>query len=115
MKVRMSDDAKAFVRKEGIYLRDRNKAAAEEFRDRMRKARKNITDFNQIGKGDLPVKDLRTLVVGDYRLDYDINDDAIEIVSVRHHKQATPTLTVDSDFDYEGDPIQSSQPTTFNR
>jgi hypothetical protein len=47
-----------------------------------------------------PVPGVRRLLVGDYLMDY-FPGDIIEIVAIRHGRQAEPDSLRDEDFDYE--------------
>jgi len=109
-KVRLSGDARSFIQREAKYLRERNQAAAATFLNRLREARRNLAEFPKMGrqKAALPVKGSMRLVVGDYILDYDLNDDIIDIVSIRHGRQQDPDLIVEDDFDYEADVTPTS-------
>lgn len=69
----------------------------------MQDARKNLAKFPDMGLGieRLPVPGSRRLIVGDYLLDYDVVDNEIIIVSVRHGQQQPLLPEIDDDFDYE--------------
>lgn len=102
-KVRLSGDARSYLLAEAVYLRERNPAAAQAFLDRMRKARMNLARFPAMGRGieQLPVPGSHRLVVGDYLIDYDVSDDQLVIVSIRHGQQQPPPPEPDEDYDYE--------------
>ena len=103
MKVLLSDAARAYLRHETLYLRARSPAAARAFTARMRKARQNLSDFENLGSTGraLPIPGLRRLVAGDYLLDYEVRDGAIHVLSVRHGRQLPPETPLDDDVDYE--------------
>jgi plasmid stabilization system protein ParE len=102
-KVRLSGNARLFIQREAKYLRARNQAAAEAFLNRLREARRSLAQFPKMGreKDSLPIPGLMRLVVGDYVMDYDLNGEVVEIVSIRHGRQHDPDLAKDEDFDYE--------------
>jgi plasmid stabilization system protein ParE len=101
-KVVLSASARTFLLSEAGYLRARNPAAADRFAGRLREARKTIAMFEGIGfeRDAPPVAGIRRLVVGDYFMDYCVRD-SIEIVAIRHGRQADPDLPFDDDVDYE--------------
>jgi plasmid stabilization system protein ParE len=103
MKVRLSGNARSYLRKETEYLRKRSARAAKDFVDRMRMARSNISAFTDIGAAntEFPVPGLRRLVVGDYLIDYEMGADEINILAIRHGRQSPPTIEVGSSFDFE--------------
>lgn len=102
-KVRLSQNARIFIQREAKYLRERNQAAAENFLDRLSQARRNLAQFPKIGheKTSLPVAGSLRLVVGDYILDYDLDDEGVAITAIRHGRQQDPDLEKDDDFDFE--------------
>lgn len=101
-KVVLAGQARAFLLAEAAYLRARNPAAAIRFVERLREARVNLARFEALGfeRDAPPVTGLRRLVVGDYLLDYLVAE-RIEIVAIRHGRQADPELPIDADFDFE--------------
>ncbi len=103
MKVRMSDDVRAYLRDEAKYLRQRSPAAARALTAAMRKARQNLANFSELGfaKEGLPVPGMRRLIVGNYLLDYEISGDAVLVLAIRHGRQKPPDITLDDDFDFE--------------
>lgn len=111
-KVRLSRNARIFIQREAKYLRERNQAAAENFLGRLRQARRNIAQFPKIGheKTSLPVEGVMRLVVGDYILDYDLDDEGVAITTIRHGRQQDPDLEKDEDFDFEVDTSRTSPP-----
>jgi plasmid stabilization system protein ParE len=110
-KVRLSDDARSFLQREARYLRERSPSAAEAFLNRFREARRNLSQFPELGRRieALPVEGSMRLVVGDYVLDYDLDDDVVAITTIRHGRQLDPDLAKDDDFDFEaGSPASTS-------
>ncbi len=103
MKVRLSGEARAYLLAESAYLRKRSPIAAQAFLDRMREARQNLARFPEMGRGieRLPVPGSLRVVIGEYLLDYDIDDGLVLIVNIRHGAQQRLSPDVDDDFDYE--------------
>ncbi|MBM2713539.1 type II toxin-antitoxin system RelE/ParE family toxin [Mesorhizobium caraganae] len=112
MKVRLSGDARAYLRREAAYLQKHSQKAAKAFVDRMTEARKNLARFPEMGKtfDRLPIPGSHRLVVGDYLLDYDLADEEVVILSIRHGQQQPLTPEIDDDFDYEEDAAKPSDP-----
>lgn len=48
------------------------------------------------------------LVVGDYILDYDLDDKGVAITVIRHGRQQDPDLAKDEDFDFEAEISRAS-------
>jgi plasmid stabilization system protein ParE len=113
MKVRMSDAARSYLRKEAEYLRKHSRTAAKSLSRNMTAARKNLAAFGEIGfeKEGLPIPGMRRLIVGDYLLDYEVSERGIDIVSIRHGRQVPPNVPVDENFDFEGNPTRDSTPS----
>jgi len=103
MKVRMSYDARAYLRDEAKYLRKRSPAAASALTAVMKKARENLANFGELGftKEGLPIPGMRRLIVGNYLLDYEISRDVVLVVAIRHGRQTPPDIILDDDFDFE--------------
>ena len=103
MKVRMSENARAYVLKETRYLRKYSPVAAKSFSARIKEARSVLGVFNKIGfeSEELPIPGMRRLIVGDYLLDYEILDTEIRVVAVRHGRQLAAEVTIDPDYDFE--------------
>ncbi|MGN6585334.1 MAG: type II toxin-antitoxin system RelE/ParE family toxin [Rhizobiaceae bacterium] len=112
MKVRLSGDARAYLRREATYLRKYSRKAANAFVDRMAEARRNLTRFPEMGKtfDRLPIPGSHRLVVGDYLLDYDVTEDEVVILSIRHGQQQPLTPEIEDDFDYEEGAAKPSDP-----
>ena len=110
MKVRISDDARAYLLRETAYLRKLSPAAAKNFSRQMKIARRDIGAFTNIGfeSEELPVPGMRRLIVGDYLLDYEVGENEIHIVAVRHGRQLSPDVRLEEDFDYEEGLVQKA-------
>lgn len=103
--VRLSGNARAFLQREAKYLRERSPSAAETFLNRLREARRNLSQFPEIGrrKSAVPIDGMLRLVVGDYILDYELTAGSVSIVSIRHGRQLDPDLELYEDADCEMD------------
>lgn len=103
MKVRLSGQARSYLLAEAQYLRSHSTAAAKAFLARMTEARRNLGRFSKMGfdSESLPVPGSHRLVLGDYVLDYDIDDDGIVIIAIRHGRQNLVSAAIEDDFDYE--------------
>ena len=85
------------------YLRDRNPAAAKAFRASVAHLGRQFARFPHSGflRQDIPLGGIHRIVLGDYRVDYVLADDAVLVLLMRHDRQAEPGLPVDDDADYE--------------
>ncbi len=103
-KVLFAPPARHFIEQEIRYLRDRNPAAAFAFRASVARLGRQLARFPHSGfpRQDIPLAGLYRIVLGDYRIDYELTDDAVLVLLVRHGRQAEPGLPVDDDADYEG-------------
>ena len=103
MKVHISGQARSYLRAEAAYLRRHSPAAAPAFLARMAEARKNLGRFSEMGfdSESLPVPGSHRLVIGDYVLDYDIDDEGVVIIAIRHGRQNLVSAAIEDDFDYE--------------
>ena len=103
VRVRMAGPAKAYLRKEAHYLRQRSPRTADAFLLRMREARDNLRRFPLMGfqKGGLPIPGMRSLVVDTYILDYEIAGDELLIMAIRPGQVPESLLEVEDDFNYE--------------
>ena len=59
-------------------------------------------------KESLPVEGSMRLVVGEYIMDYDLDDDIVAISSIRHGRQQDPDLDKGEDFDFEAEVVPTS-------
>lgn len=102
-KVLFAPPARVFVEREIRYLRERNPAAAAVFRASVTRIGRQLARFPHSGflRQDIPVSGIYRIVLGDYRIDYELVDDAVLVLLVRHGRQAEPGLPVDDDADYE--------------
>ncbi|MGJ7040650.1 plasmid stabilization system protein ParE [Shinella sp. BE166] len=102
-KVLFAPPARAFVEQEIRYLRDRNPAAAAAFRASVARLGRQLARFPQSGflRQDIPLEGIYRIVLGDYRIDYELTVDAVLILLVRHGRQVEPGPPIDDDADYE--------------
>ena len=102
-KVLFAPPARAFVEQEIRYLRDHNPGAAAAFRASVARLGRQLARFPHSGflRQDIPLSGIYRIVLGDYRIDYELTTDAVLILLVRHGRQAEPGLPVDDDTDYE--------------
>lgn len=103
LKVRFAPPARTFIQQEARYLRDRNPLAAEAFRASVARLGKQFARFPNSGflRQDIPLNGIYRIVLGDYRVDYELTTDGILVLLVRHGRQAEPGLPIDGDTDYE--------------
>ncbi|MGI2035209.1 type II toxin-antitoxin system RelE/ParE family toxin [Rhizobium panacihumi] len=101
--IRLSTDAANYVRREAEYLRQHNPAAARNFSLAIRNARQLLQQFPEAGNRHhgLQIVGGRTLVAGDYLLDYLYEGGIIEVISIRHGRMLmqTPDMELDSGLD----------------
>lgn len=88
---------------EAAYLRERNRAAGDRFRQDVNKFVKALAEFPSIGQEamDLPLRAVRRFVMGDYHIYYEVGDEAIQILTIRHGRERPPNLPMDDDRDFE--------------
>ena len=105
MRVRLSASARAYLKQEAAYLRDRNRIAANNFLDHMRAARKDLEHFAEAGfEGEaLPIPGMRRLIRVGYRIDYKVENGNVLIAAISSSIN-TPLDRPgdDDDFNYEG-------------
>ena len=101
--VRLSADARAYIRSEAQYLKDRSPAAALRFLDDLNRLKTNLLLFPLMGfqSDELPIPGVLRFTMGDYLVDYEVAGDLIEIRAIRHGHQRPPGLAIDDDFDFE--------------
>jgi len=102
-KILFAPPARAFIEQEVLYLRSRNPAAAIAFRAGIARLGRQLARFPQSGflRQDIPLSGVYRIVLGDYRVDYELAGNAVLVLLVRHGRQAEPGLPLDEDADYE--------------
>ena len=102
LKVVVSDRVRKYLAAETNYLRKHSSTAHRHLVQRMREAARLLSEYPLAGTDKVvPVPGLRRLVVDDYVLDYEVADDEVHILSMRHGRQHDPLQDPDDDFDYE--------------
>jgi plasmid stabilization system protein ParE len=102
MRVIISAKVQDFLRHERSYLQRHSTTAWKRLSDRLRRTRKLLAEFPQLGaEKPLPIPGLRRLVMGDYVLDYEVRDDEVHMLNMRHGRQNDPDLEIEPDIDYE--------------
>jgi plasmid stabilization system protein ParE len=102
MRVIISAKVQDFLRHERSYLQRHSTIAWKRLSDRLRRTRKLLAEFPQLGaEKPLPIPGLRRLVMGDYVLDYEVRDDEVHVLNMRHGRQNDPDLEIEPDIDYE--------------
>ncbi|NTF42216.1 type II toxin-antitoxin system RelE/ParE family toxin [Agrobacterium rhizogenes] len=107
-RIRLSAGARAYIKSEAQYLKDRSPVAALRFLDDLNRLKTNLLLFPQMGfsSSELPIPGVLRFVMGDYLVDYETAGDLIEIRAIRHGHQRPPGQPIDDNFDYEGDSPQ---------
>lgn len=100
-KVRLSDEAVRYIRKEKDYLALLNPRASLAFTAQVGKTLRLLADYPFAGSAVAPVKGVRRLVSPPYHFDYVIKDDTVFVVSVQHARQGPAELEKDDDDSYE--------------
>jgi plasmid stabilization system protein ParE len=103
VKVTFSPSAKAYVAREGAYLRERNRAAGDRFRQNVTQFVRALAQFPLMGQeaADLPVRNARRFVLGEYIIHYELGESALVILTIRHGRERPPELPLDDDTDFE--------------
>lgn len=103
MKVIFSPSARAYVAREGAFLRERNRSAADRFRHDVNQFVRTLGQLPLMGQEatDLPFRNTRRFVLGDYLIHYQLSDPAIVILTIRHGRERPPELPLDDDTDFE--------------
>lgn len=103
MRVVVSHQVKEYLDTEKRYLRRHSATAHKRLAARLRDAFAMLARFPLAGpERQLPVPGLRRLVVDDYVLDYEIRNNELHVLAMRHGRQRDPYLEIDDDFDLEG-------------
>ena len=102
-RVRVSEEAREFLRNEARYLKTHSSVAAQRFLARVAEAKRKLSDFPLMGPPDehALVPQARRLVVGDYVMTYDVVGDLVAITSIRHGQMAPAQPDLDDDLDFE--------------
>ena len=100
-KLRISDEASAYLRAERAYLARFDKRAASTMILQLRQAMEMLRRFPLAGKAlDVP-QGVRRFSVPPYVIDYEVMDGILGILIVRHARQHEPDIATDADDDFE--------------
>jgi plasmid stabilization system protein ParE len=89
-RVLLSARAQTWLHREVAYLAERSPAAARRLLERIEEARGQLSAFPRSGRPGL-VPGTRRLVVTPYVLTYRERSENLEIIDIRHGRQAAPT------------------------
>ncbi|WP_273728832.1 type II toxin-antitoxin system RelE/ParE family toxin [Brucella gallinifaecis] len=101
--IKLSKLSADFVRREGAYLRQYSVPAAQKFAYAIKSAKTTLQRFPESGNRmhGLTIRGGRTLVAGDYLIDYLFDGKQIEITNIRHGRTVMLTPDIDDDYDDE--------------
>jgi plasmid stabilization system protein ParE len=113
--IRLSTNAANYIRRETEYLRQRNPVAARNFSLAIKNAKRMLQSFPESGNRmhGLQIAGNRTLVAGDYLLDYSFDGSVVEVTSIRHGRMLMPAPDIDIDDDLGEDfgDLSDTKPT----
>lgn len=96
MRVILSANAAAFLKRERAYLEHFNPRAARRVIENLRSAFRLLGDYPQAGS-PLKLPGRRRYVCGVYLIDYNTEKSRLVISHIRHGRQADPELAYDDD------------------
>lgn len=100
-KLRISDDASAYLRAERAYLARFDKRAASAMILQLRQAMEMLRRFPLAGHAlDVP-RGVRRFSAPPYVIDYEVEDAILSVLIVRHARQHDPEIAADTDDDFE--------------
>lgn len=99
MRVILSKSAARWLRTEMQYLQQHSPSAARNLAARIADARLLLGAHPEAGPvaRSLPIPGSRTLVIGEYLLNYKVEPDRIVLVTIRHGRMRPPDLPIDAD------------------
>lgn len=100
-KVRISDEAVRYIRKEKDYLALLNPRASVAFTAQVRRTIRLLAEHPFAGSAVAPVKGVRRLVSAPYHFDYVVEGDTVFVVSVLHARQGPAELEKDDDDSFD--------------
>ncbi|MGB3875070.1 MAG: type II toxin-antitoxin system RelE/ParE family toxin [Shinella zoogloeoides] len=105
IRVKLSKDAANYIRKETEYLGRYSQAAARRFSQEMREAKRLLQTFPEAGNRmhGLLIAGDRTLVAGDYLLDYSYDGHQVDIRLIRHGRTVVQTPDLEEEMENEQD------------
>lgn len=100
-KLRISDEASAYLRAERAYLARFDKRAASAMILQIRHVTEMLRRFPLAGKAlDVP-QGVRRFSAPPYLIDYEVVDGILGILIIRHARQSEPDIVADTDDDFE--------------
>jgi plasmid stabilization system protein ParE len=100
-KLRISDEASAYLRAERAYIARFDKRAASAMILQLRQVMEMLRRFPQAGKAlDVP-QGVRRFSAPPYVIDYEVVDGVLGILIVRHARQNDPDIAADTRDDFE--------------
>ena len=102
-RIRLSPAASAYVKAEANYLRSKSPAASAKFRNALEALTRNLVDFPGLGHQSVETTEahLNRFVMYDYLVDYEIHDNAVLIIAIRHGRQRPPDQLPDPDDEHD--------------
>ncbi|WP_165214284.1 type II toxin-antitoxin system RelE/ParE family toxin [Affinirhizobium pseudoryzae] len=97
MRVILSRNAAAYIRRECAYLEEFNPRAARRVAEQFQKAIRLLAQYPEIGE-PLSLPGRRRFVSGVYVIDYVREKSRLVISHIRHGKQAEPDLAKDAEI-----------------
>lgn len=103
MKVTLSPGAADYVKREARYLKSGSLRAAQHFSDDLKRLRQALSRFPEMGKlnDETPIPGVLRFVMGAYLVDYEIRQNEVLILVIRHGRERPPSVELDDDFDFE--------------
>lgn len=103
MKVLVAPDARFFLASEAKYLKARSPQAAGALLGNLKRLKHNLSQFPRMGHAveDMPVPGVLRFVMSAYLVDYEMRDELIVILAIRHARQRPPGTPIVDDFDFE--------------
>ncbi|TDK37245.1 type II toxin-antitoxin system RelE/ParE family toxin [Rhizobium deserti] len=95
MKIRLSDRALDFLKREQGYLAKFDKRVALAVVQQIRAAIKLVGEYPQVGPAVDGAQAVRRYVAAPYQIDYQLDDAGIIIVAIRHGRQAPREMEAD--------------------
>jgi plasmid stabilization system protein ParE len=95
MKIRLSDRALAYLKREQSYLARYDKRVALAVVRQIRAATKLIGEYPQIGPAVDGAEGVRRYISSPYQIDYQEDEVGIMVVAIRHGRQAPREVEVE--------------------
>lgn len=103
MKVRLAKEARDFLLTETEYLRHHSTHAAANLLRHVAEMKRHLSQFPMIGpkRADALMPNSRQIIMGDYVVYYQVDQEFVSILSIRHGRMDSAGPAPDEDFDYE--------------